>query len=157
MEDFNAMVGVRECEESCIGQHSIGRRNQRGQMLVNFLDMQGLFCMNTFFKKKPHRKWTWQSPNGMTKNEIDFKKKRFGISDLGISDKKRIFWDISVVNRFNTGSGHRLVRSTLNIDVKVVRSRMMRSLIHPTLLQTMHSSEAFQLELSNRFALLETT
>ncbi|XP_026318756.1 uncharacterized protein LOC113229400 [Hyposmocoma kahamanoa] len=151
MGDYSDIVGVRECEESCIGQHGIGRRNPRGQMLVNFLDMQGLFGMNTFFTKKPHRKWTWQSPNGMTKNEIDFI----------LTDKKRkqeaIFRDISVVNRFNAGSDHRLVRGTLNIEFTVERSRMMRSLTRPTLLQIMHGSEAFQLELSNRFALLETT
>ncbi|PZC74016.1 hypothetical protein B5X24_HaOG208430 [Helicoverpa armigera] len=28
--------------------------------------------MNSFFQKPPHRKWTWLSPDGFTRNEIDF-------------------------------------------------------------------------------------
>lgn len=45
----------------------------------------------------------------MTKNEIDFI----------MTDKKRIFRDVSVINRFKTGSDHRLVRGTLDIDCKL--------------------------------------
>ena len=27
---------------------------------------------NTFFRKSPNQRWTWQSPNGNTCNEIDY-------------------------------------------------------------------------------------
>jgi len=58
MGDFNAKVGVQERGETKIGSYGLGRRNQRGRMLVNFLESEGLFLMNSFFKKKPHRRWT---------------------------------------------------------------------------------------------------
>ncbi|KAJ0179398.1 hypothetical protein K1T71_005110 [Dendrolimus kikuchii] len=96
MGDFNAKVGLQECNEPIIGPYGLGRRNHRGQILVNFLEMQGLFLMNSFYKKKPQRRWTWQSPDTVTRNEIDFI----------MADKKHIFRDVSVVNRFNTGSDH---------------------------------------------------
>ena len=72
MGDFNAKLGVQEYGESRVGVFGYGCRNHREQMLVNFLESQGLFLMNYFFQKKPQRKWTWQSPDGVTKNEIDF-------------------------------------------------------------------------------------
>lgn len=65
-------------------------------MLVNFLEKKGLFLMNSFFKKQLQRKCTWRSPDAMTKNEIDFI----------MTDKRRIFRDVSVISRFNTGSDH---------------------------------------------------
>lgn len=47
-------------------------RNPRGNMLLNFMQTEQLYCMNTFCKKAVHCKWTWQSPDGKTKNEIGF-------------------------------------------------------------------------------------
>lgn len=147
MGDFNAKVGVQKRGESRIGRHGLGRRNHRGQMLVNFLEMQGLYLMNSFFKKKPHRRWTWRSPDTVTRNEIDFI----------MTNKRHIFRNVSVINRFNTGSDHRLVRGTLNIRFKTERLRMMKSTLRPTPPQVDRGSQQFQLELQNRFDSLETT
>ncbi|CAH2097258.1 unnamed protein product [Euphydryas editha] len=147
MGDFNAKVGVQDRDESVIGPHGLGRRNRRGQMLVDFLESEGLFLMNSFFQKKPQRRWTWQSPDTVTRNEIDFI----------IADKMHIFRDVSVVNRFNTGSDHRLLRGSLNISLRKERVRLMKSIIRPTLPQILCGSEQFQLELQNRFDSLETT
>ncbi|XP_048479069.1 uncharacterized protein LOC125488975 [Plutella xylostella] len=47
MGDFNAKVGVQECDESRVGPHGFGSRNQRGQMLVDFLEREGLYLMNS--------------------------------------------------------------------------------------------------------------
>ncbi|KAJ0181232.1 hypothetical protein K1T71_003317 [Dendrolimus kikuchii] len=131
MGDFNTKVGVQGCDEPIIGPYGLGRRNHRGQMLVNFLEVQRLFLMNSFYKKKPQRRWTWQSPDTVTRNEIDFI----------MADKKHIFRDVSVVNRFNTGSGHRLVRGTLNINFKAERLRLVKSTLRSTPPQMIHGSE----------------
>lgn len=147
MGDFNAKVGVQMCDESRVGPHGFGSRNDRGQMLVNFLEQEELFLMNSFFKKQPQRKWTWRSPDTVTKNEIDFI----------IADKKRLFRDVSVVNRFNTGSDHRLVRATLSIDTRLERYRMIQSTLRPSQLQISAGSEVFHKTLENRFVNLETT
>ncbi|KMQ88480.1 rna-directed dna polymerase from mobile element jockey-like protein [Lasius niger] len=54
--------------------------------------------MNTYFKKPPQRKWTQKSLNNMVKNEIDYI----------LTNNKEICTDVNVLNRFNTGSDHRL-------------------------------------------------
>lgn len=129
--DFNAKVGIQGEGESIIGRYGLGTRNHRGQMLVNFLQMEGLYLMNSFFKKKPQRRWTWQSADKVTRNEIDFI----------MADKKRIFTDVSVVNRFSAGSDHRLIRGTINIDIRLERTRLMRSTLRPSLPQIIQVSD----------------
>lgn len=62
-----------------------------------------------------------------------------------------------MVNRLNTGSDHKLIRGTLNIDYKLKCDRLMKSTLRPNLLQTVVGSETFQLKLEYRFAALETT
>jgi len=42
--------------------------------------------MNTFFQKKPQRRWTWKSPGGTARNEIDYI----------LSSSKDICTDVSV-------------------------------------------------------------
>lgn len=61
MGDFNAKMGVQRSGESYIGPFGLGDRNQSGQFPANYLESQGLFLMNSFFKKKPQKRWTWRS------------------------------------------------------------------------------------------------
>ena len=72
MGDFNVKVGPGEIRETCTGWYSIGTRNRRGDMLVEFVERHKFKIMNTFFKKRLNRRWTWIFPNGATKNEIDY-------------------------------------------------------------------------------------
>ncbi|CAK1602653.1 unnamed protein product [Parnassius mnemosyne] len=64
MGDFIAKLGTRENGELKVGKFGIGQRNLRGQQLANFMEKEGFFMMNSFFQKRPHRKWTWSSPDG---------------------------------------------------------------------------------------------
>ncbi|CAG9117622.1 unnamed protein product [Plutella xylostella] len=75
--------------------------------------------------KVVQRKWTWASPDGRTKNEKDFI----------MTDKRHIFRDVPVINRFKTGSDHRLLRGTLNINFKLERRCLVKSTLRPTLHQ----------------------
>lgn len=143
MGDFNAKLGKRDGEELLVGQFGVGCRNHRGHLLAGFMEKEGLYMMNSFFRKREHRKWTWMSPDGTTKNEIDFI----------MSTKKQIFNDVSVINAVKTGSDHRMVRGTLNLDVKLARSRMMKSTLRPVPIQ-IQNPENFQLQLQNRFECL---
>ena len=145
MGDFNARLGQRSGNELKVGQFGVGQRNQRGQRLAEFMEKEGLYMMNSFFKKPPHRKWTWMSPDGKTKNEVDFI----------LTNKRQIFNDVTVIARVKTGSDHRMVRGTLNINVKLERSRLMKSLLRPSLAH-IQNPESFQLELKNRFDGLES-
>ena len=63
MGEFNAKFGLGDPAKSCIGPYGLGSRNTRGDSLVNFSESHKLNIMNTFFKKRLHRRWTWISPN----------------------------------------------------------------------------------------------
>jgi len=74
MGDFNAKVGREWREwEGVIGKFGYGEENERGERLLNFCLNNRLKVMNTaFYQRKGNRKWTWESPDGRTKNMIDF-------------------------------------------------------------------------------------
>lgn len=60
--DFKAKVERRQLDDTeYIGNFGLGDRNNRGDMLLNYLNNEKLFCLNTFFKKQSQRKWTWRS------------------------------------------------------------------------------------------------
>ncbi|XP_063957603.1 craniofacial development protein 2-like [Lytechinus pictus] len=105
MGDFNAKVGKME-DNSEVMLGKFGTRNDRGDRLLEFALSRGLEVMTSFFKKKEHRKWTWQSPNGTTRNEIDFI----------LTNRPDIVKDVSVLNRFNTGSDH----SKVHVDTPII-------------------------------------
>uniref|UniRef100_A0A6P7GZ09 Uncharacterized protein LOC114348256 n=1 Tax=Diabrotica virgifera virgifera TaxID=50390 RepID=A0A6P7GZ09_DIAVI len=71
--------------------------------------------MNSFFKKKKHRRWTWESPDGKTRNEIDY----------FLTNKEELFKDVNVLNQFNTSSDHRLVRAKITISIEKERFKMI--------------------------------
>lgn len=144
MGDFNAKVGKAKQGETCMGKFDYGSRNNRGDTLVNFSERHGLKIMNTFFEKKANRRWTWISPNKTTKNEIDFI----------LTDKPRSVTDVSVLNKFNTGSDHRLVRATFTINTRIERQRLTRQTKRPNHLKLSEKASQFQIELSNRFEAL---
>jgi hypothetical protein len=107
IRDFNAKLGRKlNKEETKIGDFGYGQRNDRGATLMNYLEEKHLYAMNSFYKKKPQRKWTWISPNGSTKNEIDYI----------LSTERYIIKDVTVLNRFTTGSDHWMVRAKISVD-----------------------------------------
>ena len=74
MGDFNAKVGVQyEDSYGAVGRHGYGKRNNRGDRLVDFCVKNDHVITNTQFKqKKVNRIWTWQSPNGRDHNQMDY-------------------------------------------------------------------------------------
>lgn len=106
MGDFNAKVGQPKKEENlCMGSYGYGERNKRGQQLIDYALEHKLSIMNTFFKKKEKKRWTWLSPNQKIKNEIDFI----------MTNKPRMITNIEVLNQVNFSSDHRLLRATLTL------------------------------------------
>lgn len=72
--------------------------------------------MNSFYKKKETKKWTWTSPNGLHKNEIDFI----------MSNNAKIIKDVSVIHHLNFNSDHKMVRAKLT-GTKVKTKRQFRT------------------------------
>jgi len=70
--DLNAKVGKGTTEErEVLGHHGRGARNENGERLCEFCEMNGLVITGTIFPHKEIRKATGTSPYGRTKNEID--------------------------------------------------------------------------------------
>ena len=140
--DFNAKVGQKRRGELAMGNFGIGSRNNRGDMLVEFAERNNLKIMNTFFNKKENRKWTWRSPNGETKNEIDFI----------LSEKASIIKDVTVLNKLKS-SDHRMVRCRIDLDLKKERENLiLRKKINTPAVR--EKSEEFSLMIQNRFSQL---
>ncbi|GBP23084.1 Craniofacial development protein 2 [Eumeta japonica] len=106
MGDFNAKIGApKDTENFIMKQYGYGVRNDRGQRLIDFALENKLTIINTCFKKKENRRWTWRSPTGQYKNEIDYI----------LSNQPSLFQNIEVIN-LNYPSDHRPVRATLKLS-----------------------------------------
>lgn len=90
--DFNAKVGPRQDLDNydIMGPHGLGRRNERGSRLIQFAFGQNLKISNSFFYKKPQRRWTWLSSDGKTRNEIEFT----------LTSDQKVIQDVGTINQF---------------------------------------------------------
>lgn len=146
MGDFNAKVGKKEdIRETCMGNCGIGQRNDRGDRLIEFAELHRLRITNTFFKKKEHRKWTWKSPNWEHKNEIDYI----------LCDKNQMVKDTTVLSKFDIGSDHRMVRTTIKFNLTQDRKKKVYNIFKKIDIEHLKSkTEDFQINLANKFAQL---
>ena len=71
MCDFNAKVGKRRFEHF-VRSHGLGKRNDRGDRLIQFCESKDLCIANTFFQQPARRTYTWKSPGDIVRNQIDF-------------------------------------------------------------------------------------
>ena len=142
MGDFNAKVG--KGDEDCVGSFGYGVRNDRGDDLINFATAHGFKIMNTYYKKKKNRRWTWRSPNFETFNEIDYV----------LVDKNNIVKNFVVLNKVNIDSDHRMIRCKVQIDSKQERKRLFHSKPEPLRVCKQIVNE-FKIDLQNRYAALE--
>ena len=103
--------------------------------------------INTQFQKKAGRRWTWRSPDGNTKNEIDYI----------MTDKPSMVTDVTVINRVNIGSDHRMVMGSITLNTRAERRKLLnkntQTRVHTQIIGT--KKNTFQLELKNRFTALE--
>jgi hypothetical protein len=119
--DFNATVGPAQHGDKCCGKYGTGSRNESGESLVNFCHSQNWSIMNTFFKKRWQRKWTWRSPNGQTHNEIDY----------FLAKSRAKVKDVSTISRINTGSDHRILRATIKLQLSTRRRKARQVQLKP--------------------------
>ena len=72
MGDANAKVGKADIPSVTYGQYGLGVRNVRGSVLIDFCATNDLVISNTCFNHHPRRLYTWTSPDGTTRNQIDY-------------------------------------------------------------------------------------
>ena len=69
--DWNAKVGSHEIP-GVIGKFGLGVQNEAGQRLIAFCQENTLVIANTFFQQHKRRLYTWTSPDGQHRNQIDY-------------------------------------------------------------------------------------
>ena len=69
--DWNAKVGSQETPE-VTGKFGLGIRNEAGQRLIEFCQENALVIANTLFQQHKRRHYTWTSPDGQHRNQIDY-------------------------------------------------------------------------------------
>ena len=68
--DWNAEVGSQELP-GVTGKFGLGVQNEAGQRLTEFCQENALVTANTFFQQHK-RLYTWTSPDGQYRNQIDY-------------------------------------------------------------------------------------
>ena len=114
MGDVNAEIWKRTNPvDTATGKFGLELRNERGDTLVEWATSKKYRIMNTMFEKTEGRRWTWKSPNGVTKSEIE------NILTTGPD----IVTDVTVIKQVYIGSNNRMVMSNIKLDVEVERNK----------------------------------
>ena len=114
--DFNAKVGKTKDNETCLGKYSRGIRNNTGQSLIDFCNVNQLFVCNSAFKHRACHITTWENhkedknKNKMTSiyNQIDY--------IICQQKQKHILNDARSYKGTSVSSYHRLLVSRINIE-----------------------------------------
>ena len=69
--DWNEKVGSQETP-GVTGIFGLGIENEAGQRLIEFCQVNALVIANTLFQQHKRRLYTWTSPDGQHRNQIDF-------------------------------------------------------------------------------------
>lgn len=119
--DFNSKIGKKEDNsENAVGPYGVGVRSNKGRRLVQFAESHNLKIANSFFRKNEDSKWTWESPDCKTKNEIDFI----------LTDQLKQVEKLTVINGLKFESDHRMVRASIRVSKRSRRKMMKNKRIH---------------------------
>ena len=69
--DWNAKVGSQEIP-GVAGKFGLGVQNKAGQRLTEFCQENALVIANTLFQQHKRSLYTWTSPDGQHRNQIDY-------------------------------------------------------------------------------------
>ena len=69
--DWNAKVGSQETP-GVTGKFGLRLQNEAGQRLTKFCQENTLVIANTLFQQHKRRLYTWTSPDGQHRNQIEF-------------------------------------------------------------------------------------
>ena len=114
MGDFNAKIGKDNIgKETIMGTHAMGTMNENGELFTDFCAFNDLVIGGSIFQHKNIHKETWISPDGCTRNQIDY---------ITISRKwRRSLQDTRSKRGADVASDHHLVAGTLKIKLRAYR------------------------------------
>jgi hypothetical protein len=127
-----------------MGKYGTSDRNKRGDRLIEFAASRNMYITSGKFQKKLSRLWKWRSPGSNIKNEIDFI----------MTNRPETVKNVTIMNRVNTGSDHRMVRCKLDFQIIIERRKLVRKPIIGINYDELHKRYEFQLKLKNKFECL---
>ena len=109
--DWNAKVGSQETS-GITGKFGLGVQNEPGQRLIEFCQENTLVTANTLFQQHKRRLYTWTSPDGQYRNQIDY---------ILCNQRWRSFIQSAKIRPgANCGSVHELLIAKFRIKLKKV-------------------------------------
>ena len=141
MGDWNAQIGDKAVE-GISGTHGLGDRNEAGERMIEFCEENQLIVTNTWYKQPRRRLYTWTTPDGLHRNQIDY-----------IMIQKR--WR-SMVKSAKTmpgadcGTDHELLVATIQVKLKKMKKPETENRYN-----LCDIPERYAVEVKNRFAALD--
>ena len=151
MGDWKAKVGARqEGESGIVGKHGlICERNDNGDRFVSFCAFNNLAITSTMFPRKEVHKYTWTFLDGQYRNQMDHVSIR--------SQFKRSVQDTRVHIGADVGSHHNLGITKAKLRLNSTGKKQERTTrFEESKLREPVIRQQFQLELRNRFNILQT-
>ena len=147
--DANAKVGSDNTGwEGTMGNEELGTMNNNGLRFASLCAENSLVICGTCFKHKDIYKYTWTSPNGYDRNQIDHVaiRRRF----------RRSLLDVRAQRGADTASDHHLVRCKIRLKLARNRKKQVSRIIYDTakLKDPLHK-RSFSIALKNRFEALD--
>ena len=147
--DWNAKIGkdAHENWHDVVGKFGLEDTNDRGTRLLEFAKEHKLVVANTLFGHKKSRTVTWNSPGGVTHNQIDFiliqKRYQSGINGT----KTRVFPGADI------DSDHELLMMTTKLKLRVQKKdQITRIKYYLEKLKDPKVLKDFQATIGGRFA-----
>jgi len=109
MGDWNSKIGKRE-EPGTVRRYGFGHRNEARERLLELCEENDLFLANTYFEQPERRLYTWMSPDGQYRNQIDY--------ILGRRRWRSAFQSVKTRPDAECESDHELLTATIKIKLK---------------------------------------
>ena len=112
--DFNAKVGKHSGNEACLGQYSRGKRNNSGQLLIDFCNIHDLFISKSAFQHPARHITTWEFVKKVNNkvihiyNQIDY--------IICPRNRKHVLVNARSYGGTQVNSDHHIVICTLRIE-----------------------------------------
>ena len=145
MGDFNAKVGRQHITGPAVGPYGLGEANDAGERFRESCKEQELLLVNTWFKRHPRRLYTWKSPDGKIRNQIDY---------IAIHQE----WKTSVIDcatypGADCDTGHHLLVATTRLRLRKLYNKNKPSNLNIEELKEEKATE-FAVKVTNRFTTL---
>ena len=146
MRVFNAKVGM-EAMEGVVGKFGIGNRNERGDRLIEFCQINNLTISNTWLQHHLRKVYTWKSPVDIVRSQIDY-----------IMIKKRFRNNVKQAKAYpgaDINSDHNPVVIKLKVKLKKMQKTQGREHLNLDLNRENNYESRCNIEIRNHYDILE--